>query len=90
MDVHNSQPSGCIVPETFVVVGRGSSSITTSGTNSGSEPDAGVTGAEEGNSITDSTGSVGPWVSVVCGCAGSRFLANASEIVGCVKVAIWR
>lgn len=77
------------MPATFVVVGRGSSS-TTSSTNSGAGTGAGVTAAEEVTSITGSAGGGGSWVSVLCGFAGPRFLANTSAIVGCEEVAAWK
>ena len=88
-NIYNSQPSDCLVPATLVVVGRGSPSIATSGTNSGSGTGVGVTGAEEAISIAGSAGCGGSWVSVVCGSAGLRFLANASVIVGCKEATIW-
>lgn len=90
MDIYNLQPSGCFVPKTLVVVGRGSSSTTTSGTNSGLEGGTGITGAEEVTSFTGSEDSDDPRLSVVCGSAGLRLLANASAIVGCMEATIWR
>lgn len=88
VNAYDSQPSDCFVPATLVVVGCGSSSKTASGTNPGSGTGAGVAGAEEVTSITGAAGCGGSWVSVVCGSAGLRFLANASAIVGCEDAAI--
>lgn len=90
--IRDLQPSGCFVPVTLVVVGRGSSSTTISGTNSSSRTGAGVTGGEEVTSITGSAdcGGLCRWISVVCGSVGLRFLANASAIVGCEEAGTLR